>query len=432
MAPEQAVDASRATAPTVDVYQLGAILYQGLAGMAPFQGGTLVQVLLLVSKAEPTPPSQLQEGVPVALQGVCQKAMSKAPAARYQSALALAEDLDRFLAGEAVNALPRTSSERLARAVRRAPSWLRLASAATVVAILVATALAFVLSAPARNARRLLAECRAFDAKSVAPYALGLGPGKAPTTDDVTRYQAQLDTARDTLSAEELTEVDRLAARLRAVAIVQSGKPQPNPTSSWERLAVSRVHAQHGDFRAAVDGLTGLRDTLGADRSGLAELYLEVARSVLRSTLKQAPSAPGDLGATLAPLVSRLDPDDVKTIRRAALESTAPAWAKALQESKTRLDVRKTLTRLVAAAPPGPSAPLGNALMGLMTEWVKACDSSDNAQRDAFGRIYELAPLALRFSPTQAFRAEVLQKSNVHRRRRRADRVEPKQRGRRR
>jgi serine/threonine-protein kinase len=104
MPPEQAEGKVRELGPAADVYAIGCVLYEMLAGQPPFRSEALVRVLDAVRFQKPRPPGELRPGVPRALEAICLKCLEKAPADRYASATELAADLDRFLAGESVHA----------------------------------------------------------------------------------------------------------------------------------------------------------------------------------------------------------------------------------------------------------------------------------------------------------------------------------------
>ena len=97
MSPEQA-DGSKLIDARSDVYGLGAVLYELLTGAPPFQGTTL-QVIADILARDPPWPAELRQDVPPDLDAVCRRAMAKQPEARYPTAGALRDDLDRFLRG---------------------------------------------------------------------------------------------------------------------------------------------------------------------------------------------------------------------------------------------------------------------------------------------------------------------------------------------
>ncbi len=122
MAPEQAAGFSGEAAPTLDIYSLGAILFELLTGRPPFKGATLYDTLEQVRTDEPVPPRRLQPRVPKDLETVCLKCLEKTPARRYSTALALAEDLRAVQLGESIRARPIGQIERFGKWVRRFPA----------------------------------------------------------------------------------------------------------------------------------------------------------------------------------------------------------------------------------------------------------------------------------------------------------------------
>jgi len=119
MAPEQAAEA--APTPAVDIYALGVILYELLTARVPFQGATPIETITLAAQQDPVSPRRLQPGLSRDLETICLKCLEKDPGRRYSSALALADDLRRFLDGRSILARRASGMEQLTRWCRRNP-----------------------------------------------------------------------------------------------------------------------------------------------------------------------------------------------------------------------------------------------------------------------------------------------------------------------
>jgi tetratricopeptide (TPR) repeat protein len=121
-APESIFEPDRPVAPAVDIYSLGAILFELLTGRPPFVGTSILEVLDQARIGDTVAPRRLVSSVPRDLETICLKCLERDPAKRYATAADLAGDLDRFLNGKPVLARPITAPVRFARWVRRKPA----------------------------------------------------------------------------------------------------------------------------------------------------------------------------------------------------------------------------------------------------------------------------------------------------------------------
>ncbi|WP_020473020.1 WD40 domain-containing protein [Zavarzinella formosa] len=164
MAPEQAKGENKFVGPAADVWALGVILYECLAGVRPFTGSTHLEVVRKVVEAEPESLRSHSGKSPRDLELVARKCLAKDPAGRYGSAAALAEELRRWLDGEPV-------SVKAAGPVERILKWTKRNKIATGIvaglslAVAVTTATAFVAFAATKRAE---AEARRADRENEA------------------------------------------------------------------------------------------------------------------------------------------------------------------------------------------------------------------------------------------------------------------------
>ena len=122
MAPEQAIGNNAAVSSLTDVYGLGAVLYQLLTGQPPFAGGTTYETIKLLLDTEPRQPRLLNPKIDRDLTTICLKCLEKDPQRRYSSAIALAEDLERWQKHEPIQARRTGVFTRGRKWVRRNPA----------------------------------------------------------------------------------------------------------------------------------------------------------------------------------------------------------------------------------------------------------------------------------------------------------------------
>ena len=249
MAPEQADGRTHEFGPAVDIYALGAILYEMLTGRPPFRGVTVMETLEQVRRDEPAPPSRLVPRLPRDLSVICLKCLEKAAGRRYHTAGALADDLRRWLNGQPIVARAAPRWEKLWRQIARRP-WEAAAVAAS------ALLLALLAGVWVIETRRAAAE-RDRDSRAA--------------------LQAQIDDANRRGEREQQEQRDRAAAKLREQAdsslaaldrvrdLVLDGELSRTPN-------LGKLHEALGAY---YEGLLAQQDT-GFDRAKLAEGLVKV------------------------------------------------------------------------------------------------------------------------------------------------------------
>ena len=270
MAPEQIRGGPQARAPKVDVYALGAVLHELLAGRPPFSGDDPIAVRKQVLSEAPTP---LGSSLPEDLVAITNRALAKDPAQRYGSAAALADDLDRFLEGRPVEAMPSSWGYRGSRFVARNRTAVVVGALVTVAA-LVAGALWLQQTLHQRTQTRLARDFGAQAERLGARLQLAF----LAETDDLEPARA--------VARTEMEEIQRRASELGAVA--------EGPAATALGFATLRL----GDFDEAA------RSFEAAWQSGYRDA--DVALGFAEATARQVAEAQRTL-YYLSPTVQRLE-----------------------------------------------------------------------------------------------------------------------------
>lgn len=129
MSPEQAAGQLDQISTRSDIFCLGIILYELLTGVSPFKHSSPLDSLVAVIEGEPALPHSHRREIPRGLELICLKCLEKDPALRYQSAQELAQDLERFITGEPLQAQPAGVVQKFQRWFRRKPALVSRLSA---------------------------------------------------------------------------------------------------------------------------------------------------------------------------------------------------------------------------------------------------------------------------------------------------------------
>jgi len=192
MPPEQAEGKNDQVGPLADVYSLGATLYCLLTGRPPFQAASVVETLKQVVEREPVAPHYLNPAVDRDLDTICLKCLEKRPEKRYASAMALADDLNRYLDHRPILARPIGPVGKLARWAERN----RLLAGSLVFAALVVLGAFIAVSWSYFRTESALAE----EAKQHAAAVLARGEAqKQEKAERLSRYLADISAASSAL-----------------------------------------------------------------------------------------------------------------------------------------------------------------------------------------------------------------------------------------
>jgi serine/threonine protein kinase len=301
MAPEQAQGRPELVGSAADVYALGAILYELLTGRPPFKAATPLDTVLQVLHEEPVPPRRLQPKLSCDLETICLTCLQKEPRQRYASAAALAEDLRRFLAGEAIQAKPPSLWGLGVKWIRRRPALAALAftSGAAVLALVAFGVWHNVqLSAQVREVRRQ--RQRADDTLQQALEAVKFTP----------KLQGP-EAYRPNIDAEQRARLDKALRFYEAIlANPDNALPEARERSAQAYAGMGQIHRLFGKpqegrlrFEEAMRQWQALVDEFPEEiryQNGLAEATegaaqdidgLERARDLRERLLKREPNS---------------------------------------------------------------------------------------------------------------------------------------------
>jgi len=284
MAPEQG-RGDKDVGPPADVYALGSILYEMLTGRPPFLAAKAVDTVMRLMTQEPVPPSRLAENVPRDLETICLKCLQKEPHKRYVSAVALAEDLRRFQAGEPIQARPVGILERSWRWCCRTP---RVAIPSAVAGLLAVTLLiggptaALVIKQERDYALAAGKRARSDRNKAIVARNDALLSGSVADKERQNAERAR-DAAKVAQAEAEEKEVQARAAERRAKSSNKVAMDQRGLALSTLNTLVNKVQTQLADTQGSYQlkreliatALVGLRKVYG--KSNRRDLLMAVA-----------------------------------------------------------------------------------------------------------------------------------------------------------
>lgn len=336
MAPEQAAGRLDLIDVRSDIYGLGAILFEILTGHSPHEDKRGKGILQLIAE-QPSPVARkLEPRVPLALDAICSKAIAKNREDRYQKAIALAEDVRSWLAGEPVSAYPEPWTDRLLR-------WLRKhrAAATSAVVILLTVSLTASIAAVLINrarGREQLAKQSAVDRLSEAEQAVDVS---LTGVNEVLKFYPSAQAVRVRLLEQAATDYARFATvnsddvglQLEAArALIRLGNV---------RLVLNQFDRAITEFRSADQRLSAIEPRLsiatferGVANAQLAEALDRQGQSHESKSAFEASLELLNRGAAALPTDSP---------RRAELAETHLGLAGVLQKLGDRAEARRQI-----------------------------------------------------------------------------------------
>lgn len=249
-----------------DLYSLGAILYELLAGQPPFKAPGLTMLLKSIVENQPARPKKCVPAVPHDLEIICLKCLAKTPSARYGSAREFAEDLRRWLAGRPILARPISLSARVRQWTGRNPALATL-SLLLVLAVGCGVALQWRTD---RHLRRAFTDARrALQESLVAQSALKRASGNIGQRFD------SLELIRRAAALGTPAGPSPLKVQLRTEMAAALALPDLRPHSRWPIYV--------GHFEAAAEFSDDLSKYVCAGREGGLEIHATVDRRLLRA-----------------------------------------------------------------------------------------------------------------------------------------------------
>src|SRR6266480_1053917 len=272
IAPEQANGAAADFTPAADVYSLGAVLFNVLAGRPPFLGSNPVSVIRQASETQAPKLRSLAPSLDRDLETICARCLERDPKARYQSAGDLAADLERWLVGRPIVARPVSAPARIWRWSRRNP---KLVGAATA-GLLLGAAAVWLFRSELFRASQFNPPDRSI---AVLPF----------TDSSETKDQEYLCDGISEEILHTLVQVDGLRVSGRTSSFSLKGK---NTKEVGEKLNVGNVlegslQRQGNSVRVTaelIDALSGFRvwtETYDRESDGAFALQDEIARSIV-------------------------------------------------------------------------------------------------------------------------------------------------------